>query len=57
MQQNLDAFIDMTGAKATNMREAGIAVDKALQKQAQIDKNRVRVAYAKADKSDEAISG
>ncbi len=54
MQQNLDAFIDMTGAKATNMREAGIAVDKALQKQAQIDKNRVRVAYAKADKSDEA---
>ena len=54
MQQNLDAFIDMTGAKATNMREAGIAVDKALQKQAQIDKNRVRIAYAKADKSDEA---
>ncbi|WP_440871142.1 hypothetical protein [Acinetobacter baumannii] len=54
MQHNLDAFIDMTGAKATNMREAGIAVDKALQKQAQIDKNRVRVAYAKADKSDEA---
>lgn len=54
MQQNLDAFIDMTGAKATNMRDAGIAVDKALQKQAQIDKNRVRIAYAKADKSDEA---
>ncbi|MCZ3293837.1 hypothetical protein NYZ61_16340 [Acinetobacter baumannii] len=54
MQQNLDAFIDMTGAQATNMRETGIAVDKALQKQLQADKNRVRVAYAKADKSEEA---
>ncbi|MFX6097777.1 hypothetical protein ABTF38_05580 [Acinetobacter baumannii] len=54
MQQNIDAFIDMTGAQATNMRETGIAVDKALQKQLQADKNRVRVAYAKADKSEEA---
>lgn len=56
MQQNLDAFIDMTGSQATNMRETGIAVDKALQKQLQADKNRVRVAYAKADKSEEAKS-
>lgn len=54
MQHNLDAFIDMTGAKATNMREAGLSVDKALQKQLEADKNKVRVAYAKADKSDEA---
>lgn len=54
MQQNLDAFIDMTGSQATNMRETGIAVDKALQKQLQADKNRVRVAYAKANKSEEA---
>ncbi|MFX7353617.1 glycoside hydrolase family 104 protein [Acinetobacter baumannii] len=54
MQQNLDAFIDMTGSQATNMRETGIAVDKALQRQLQADKNRVRVAYAKADKSEEA---
>lgn len=54
LQHNLDAFIDMTGAKATNMREAGLSVDKALQKQLQADKNRVRIAYAKADKSDEA---
>lgn len=54
MQQNLDAFIDMTGAKATNMREVGLSVDKALQKQLEADKNRVRVAYAKADKSEEA---
>lgn len=56
MQQNIDAFIDMTGSQATNMRETGIAVDKALQKQLQADKNRVRVAYAKADKSEEAKS-
>ncbi|MFH3939162.1 glycoside hydrolase family 104 protein [Acinetobacter nosocomialis] len=54
MQHNLDAFIDMTGAKATNMREVGLSVDKALQKQLQADKNKVRVAYAKADKSEEA---
>ncbi len=54
MQQNIDAFIDMTGAKSTSMRETGIAVDAALQKQMQADKNRVRVAYAKADKSEEA---
>lgn len=54
MQHNLDAFIDMTGAKATNMREVGLSVDKALQKQLEADKNKVRVAYAKADKSEEA---
>lgn len=54
MQHNIDAFIDSTGAKATNMREAGIAVDKALQKQLEVDRARVRVAYAKADKSEEA---
>ena len=54
MQQNIDAFIDSTGAQATNMREAGLAVDSALQKQLQADKNRVRVAYNKADKSPEA---
>lgn len=54
LQQNLDEFIDMTGSQSTNMRDTGIAVDKALQKQMQADKNRVRVAYAKADKSDEA---
>ena len=54
MQQNIDAFIDMTGVKATNMREVGLSVDKSLQKQMEADRNRVRVAYAKADKSDEA---
>ncbi|AWL18225.1 hypothetical protein DIW83_03830 [Acinetobacter nosocomialis] len=54
MQHNIDAFIDMTGSQATNMREAGLSVDKALQKQLEATKNKVRVAYAKADKSEEA---
>ena len=54
MQQNIDSFIDSTGSQATNMREVGLAVDSALQKQLQADKNRVRVAYNKADKSPEA---
>lgn len=54
MQQNIDAFIDSTGSQATNMREAGLAVDAALQKQATADRNRVKVAYAKADNSPEA---
>ena len=54
MQQNIDAFIDMTGAKASNMRDVGLSVDKSLQKQLEADRNRVRVAYAKADKSEEA---
>lgn len=54
MQQNLDAFIDMTGAKATTMRDTGISVDKALQKELQATKNKVRIAYTKADKSEEA---
>ncbi len=54
MQQNIDAFIDMTGAKTSNMRDVGLSVDKSLQKQLEADRNRVRVAYAKADKSEEA---
>lgn len=54
IQQNIDHFIESTDGLATNMREAGIAVDTALQKQMSADKNRVRVAYNKADNSTEA---
>ena len=54
IQQNIDHFIESTDGLATNMREAGIAVDTALQKQMKADKNRVRVAYNKADNSAEA---
>ncbi|MFW1754303.1 phage tail tip lysozyme [Acinetobacter wanghuae] len=55
VQQNFDAFIDQTGSQTGgNARDVGLMVDGALQKQMQTDKNRVRVAYNKADKSEEA---
>lgn len=55
IQQNFDAFIDQTGSQTGgNARDVGLMVDGALQKQMQTDKNRVRVAYNKADKSEEA---
>lgn len=55
IQQNFDAFIDQTGSQTGgNARDVGLMVDGALQKQMQTDKNRVRVAYKKADDSEEA---
>lgn len=55
VQQNFDAFIDQTGSQTGgNARDVGLMVDGALQKQMQSDKNRVRVAYKKADDSEEA---
>lgn len=55
IQQNFDAFIDQTGSQTGgNARDVGLMVDGALQKQMQSDKNRVRVAYKKADDSEEA---
>ena len=55
VQQNFDAFIDETGSQTGgNARDVGLMVDGALQKQMQADKNRVRVAYKKADDSEEA---
>ena len=55
VQQNFDAFIDQTGSQTGgNARDVGLMVDGALQKQMQADKARVRVAYTKADKSEEA---
>ncbi|MGQ1340865.1 hypothetical protein ACT4X4_03095 [Acinetobacter baumannii] len=56
VQQSIDAFIDQTGAEKGNARDAGLIVDGALQKQMQADKNRVRVAYKKADDSEEATT-
>lgn len=56
VQQSIDAFIDQTGAEKGSAREAGLLVDDALQKQMQADKNRVRVAYKKADDSEEATT-
>lgn len=56
VQQSIDVFIDQTGAEKGSTREAGLLVDDALQKQMQADKNRVRVAYKKADDSEEATT-
>lgn len=57
VQQNFDAFIDQTGSQTGgNARDVGLMVDGALQKQMQSDKNRVRVAYKKADDSEEATT-
>lgn len=57
VQQNFDAFIDQTGSQTGgNARDVGLMVDGALQKQMQADKNRVRVAYKKADDSEEAAT-
>jgi hypothetical protein len=56
VQQSIDVFIDQTGAEKGSAREAGLLVDDALQKQMQADKNRVRVAYKKADDSEEATT-
>ena len=56
VQQSMDVFIDQTGAEKGSAREAGELVDGALKKQMQADKNRVRVAYKKADDSEEATT-
>lgn len=57
VQQSFDAFIDQTGTeRGGNARDTGLMVDGALQKQMQSDKNRVRVAYKKADDSEEATT-
>lgn len=56
IQQNLDAFIDASGAEATNLRDAGIAVDKAIRDSAAKAKNEIRVAYKNAEKSAESAS-
>lgn len=57
VQQNFDAFIDQTGSQTGgNARDVGLMVDGALQKQMRADKNRVRVAYKKADDSEEAAT-
>lgn len=51
--QNLDAFIDMTGAEAPDLRSVGIAVDKALRDRAARDKVKIRTLYKEAEKAGE----
>lgn len=51
--KNFDAFVDQTGAEATNLRQVGATVDTALQKQFAADKAKVRIAYKNAEKAGE----
>jgi len=51
--QNLDAYLDMTGAEAPDLRSVGIKVDTALRQQLAKDKAEVRVAYKNAEKAGE----
>lgn len=53
MAQNIDHFIDQTGAEAPNLRATGVAVDDAVNAAATRDKVAIRVAYKEAEKAGE----
>jgi hypothetical protein len=53
LQQNLDAFIDQTGAAAPDLRSVGLSVDKALRERAALDKIKIRTLYKDAEKAGE----
>lgn len=54
--KNFDAWVDQTGAEKVGLRAVGEAVLEPMVKKAERDKNEIRVAYAKADKSPEALA-
>lgn len=56
LQQNLDTFIDMTGAEAPDLRSIGLTVDKVLRDRAARDKTRIRTLYKEAEKAGEMES-
>jgi hypothetical protein len=51
--QNMDAFIDSTGAEAFDVTSIGASVDKALRQRAARDKARIRTLYKEAEKAGE----
>lgn len=51
--QNMDAFIDMTGAQAPDLRSIGVSVTEALRSRAAKDKAQIRTLYKEADKAGE----
>lgn len=53
LQQNMDAFIDSTGAELTEQRGVGEIVDKALRQRAARDKSKIRSLYKEAEKAGE----
>jgi hypothetical protein len=56
LQQNMDAFIDSTGAEMTQSRDVGGLVDKALRQRAARDKSKIRSLYKEAEKAGEMES-
>lgn len=53
VMQNFDAWVDMTGAEAPDLRSVGRIVDKAVVNKAKASKAKVRTAYKDAEKSGE----
>lgn len=53
LQQNLDAFIDATGAEAPDLRSVGLKVDSAIRDRAAKDKAKIRTLYKEAEKAGE----
>lgn len=51
--QNLDAWIDKTGAQAPDARSVGMVIDKALETDIKSAKNKIRVAYKRAQDAGE----
>lgn len=51
--QNLDSFIDQTGAEAPDLRSIGIKVDTAIRERAARDKLKIRALYKEAEKAGE----
>lgn len=56
LSQNFDAFVDQTGAQATDLIGTGRAVGEAIAKKAARDKVEIRVAYRNAEKAGELAS-
>lgn len=54
--QNLDSFIDATGAEAADLTSIGIATDSAMRARAARDKVRIRSLYKEAEKAGEMES-
>lgn len=53
LRQNMDVFVDATGAEAPDLRTVGGVVDQALRDRAARDKTRIRTLYKEAEKAGE----
>ena len=53
LQQNLDVFIDKTGAELTELRGIGEVVDKSLRQRALRSKNKIRALYSRTEQAGE----